>query len=117
MEVQKIFEEMKNIQEILLDFLDNEDEVDEKFNNFKQIIDNLKICEQQHKFRVLLRMIAKISKNHHRYPNLISKIEQILTFYKDDITKKFTNFDIFNIFKSNKRILLFLLNEKMIIFN
>ena len=53
---------------------------------------------------------------HHRFPNFFfSKIERILQFFKKDIRKYFSNSEIFNIFAGNKRILLFLIEQQIII--
>ena len=59
-------------------------------------------------------MLSKISNNHHRNLNFIEKIEKIIQHYKNQIHKYFSNFDIFVIFKSNKRIILFLIEQKII---
>ena len=63
---------------------------------------------------LFLHMISKIASDHHRLPNFINKIEKILKYLKDDITRYFSNSSIFNIFSESKRILLFLLEEKII---
>ena len=44
-------------------------------------------------------------------------MENILLNLKDQITKKFSNFENFNIFKGNKRILLFLIKNNFITIN
>ena len=57
----------------------------------------------------------KITKNHHHSPGFYAKIDQILTQIKNDIKTNFTNSEIFRIFKSHKRILLYLLENKILI--
>ena len=59
-----------------------------------------------------LHLILKISNNYHCKRAFFNKIERIFLYYKDQITTNLTNFEIFNIFKSNKRILLFLHDQK-----
>ena len=59
-------------------------------------------------------MINKISDNHQRVFNFIEKIERILKLLKADINKYFTNLEKFELFEGNKRILLFLIEEKII---
>ena len=83
--------------------------------NLTLIIDKYQICLKKHVFSIFLRLISKISNNHHRGHNFISKLERILINYKKIIIQNFTNMEIFKIFKGNKRILLFLLEEKIII--
>ena len=59
-------------------------------------------------------MINKISDNHQRIFNFIEKIERILKLLKTDLNKYFTNREKFELFKGNKRLLLFLIEEKIV---
>ena len=68
------------------------------------------INEDKHELRLFLRLINEISNNHQRSSNLINKIEKILDQIQKDIKKYFTNSQIFELFKENLRILLFLVN-------
>lgn len=115
MNTPKLIEEMQSIQSKLLDFLDNETDEEQNFQILKQELDNIKVCDDMHKFKLFLYLISKISNNHHRGNNFFNKIDRILRLFKDDIKKYFTNQTIFNIFKGNKRILLFLIDEKIMI--
>ena len=63
----------------------------------------------------MVQLIVSIVNNHHRFQNFISKVERVLRHFKQDLQKYFSNSEIFNIFKDNKRILLFLKKEKMMI--
>ena len=65
-------------------------------------------------FNYLLHLLLKLSKNHFRQPTFFSKIEQILTFFTEDIKQTFTNSELFDFFKLNKRILLFLFTNNII---
>ena len=109
--IQDYFQKMKSIQELLLEFLENEDSQEANFQNLIKKIDDLKIKESKYDLKILLHMISKIA-NYHKY---LSKIEQILKAIAKEIKQSFSNLDIFNIFKDDKLILLFLLNEKIII--
>ena len=62
-----------------------------------------------------MHLISKIENNYHRFPYFFSKIERILLFFKESVKKYFSNSEIFNIFKSNKRILLFLIEQRIIV--
>ena len=107
------FKNLKNIQEEFLNFLDNDEDVDVNFKNLIQLFKDTKILEFQHEFRLFLHMIAKVSNNYHHGLNFYSKIERILQHFKDDI-KKIGKTRIFNFFKGNKRILLLLIDTKII---
>ncbi|KAK8837254.1 hypothetical protein M9Y10_036684 [Tritrichomonas musculus] len=102
-------ERNKIIQEKLLDFLDDEISIEK----LKFLFDQTKIRQSQHELKLFLRMLVKTSNDHRRGPNFFRKIDEILQFFKEDI-KKYGNQEIFNLFKSNKRILLFLIEEKIL---
>ena len=59
---------------------------------------------------VFLYLIIAISNYYHRANKLFTKIELLIRSLKDKIQNYFTSFEIFHIFQSNKRFLLFLFN-------
>lgn len=87
---------MKRIHQNLIDFLDNERDDEEIFQNLKTILDDMKIYDNQNQ------------------PNFFNKIEKILLLFKNDIKKFYSNWDLFFIFKENKKMILFLINEQII---
>lgn len=109
--------EMKGIQYKLLEYIDKEHNTEENFQNINQLLIDQKILENRHDTSTFLYLISKIANNHHRVNDFFTKIEHIIKSIKDDILKHFTNTEIFDIFKQNKRLLLFLLQEKMIQFD
>lgn len=117
MSFEESIEKMKRIQSILLQYLEEEINVEENYENFLIIISEQKINNDKSKLKELLRLINKIGNNHQRVSNLIDKIEQILKYFKKAISKYFSNSEIFEIFKGNKRILLFHIQEKIMIFD
>lgn len=114
---QEYFEKMKFIQSTIEQFLDNEGNIEEN----KEILTQNIISEQIIKDRIILKsilyLISKITKNHHRKLGFLPKIKKILTDLKSAIKENFTNLVIFNIFKKQKIILLFLLEQEMITFD
>ena len=106
---------MKSIQNSLLEFLEDESDANDKYENFVNLISTQKINNEEHELKALLQLINRIGNNHHRFPNFISNVERVLTQFKQDLQKYFSNSEIFDIFKDNKRILPFLLEEKMMI--
>ena len=110
----EIVNQMKIIQSTLLEFLEDNSDTEDKYQNFIDLATNPQIIEDQYEFKLLLHLISKIESNHQRVHNFISKIEQILKHFKDYLKKYFSNSEIFAIFRSNKRILLFLIQEEII---
>ena len=114
--IQQYLEEMKNIQNNFLAFLEDESNIESNYQNLKKLFEETKIHNDIHKIKSFLHLLTKIANNHHRGPDFNRKIERILQIFQDDI-KKFPNSEIFNIFKSNKLILLYLIEKKIMIFD
>ena len=114
MSIVETKEKMKMIQSVLLEFLEDESNAEENYEKFFKIFTEYQITEDKYIFKAMLVLLSAIGNNHRRVPNFISKLEQILTKIKKDIQNHFSNSEIFLIFKSNKRILLFLFEEKII---
>ena len=82
------------------------------YNYFSKLNDQ----EKSNKLIEIIKIISQIL-NHHRTTNFFIKIEQILSHFKENIKKTFSNSEIFNLFRHNKRILLFLFKEKILTIN
>ncbi|KAK8865481.1 hypothetical protein M9Y10_011036 [Tritrichomonas musculus] len=111
MEVLKIQEHLgriKKMHDIILNFLEEEEENED---NFEKII---KFPENRHDMQLLLCILYRISNNHYRTHILYSRIEKIILSIKDKIKQTFSNYEIFENFKNNKKILLFLFKESII---
>ncbi|KAK8843653.1 hypothetical protein M9Y10_024716 [Tritrichomonas musculus] len=113
--MNEIVGKLQRMQESLIDYLDDETNSELKFQYLSETFEDIKIGDDKYVLTLLLHLLAKISNNHHRYHNFFSKIEQVLRFFKDNIKKYYSNSEFFHIFKDNKRILLFLIEEEMII--
>lgn len=112
-----ILDRMKKVQNYLLSFIDTEEDIEESYQLITDIIVNEKIYENIQEFKLMLTLITRISNNHHRYVNFFPKIEKIILDIKAEIVQNFSNSEIFDIFKSNKRILLFLIESQILIFD
>ena len=113
MEFQDYLAKMKEIQIQLLNYIEKDQNSEENYQNIIKLFDDKKIRDNKHELKSILNLLLKISNNHHRGPDFFNKLEQILRFFKNEITANFSNFELFCIFKENKRILLFLIEEKM----
>ena len=108
---------MKDIEEKLLIFLDKQDELNENLNSFINYLQDQNFLENKYELKSFFYLIASISNNCHRSKHFFTIIESILKKInlQSKIQNNFTNFEIFNIFQKNKRLLLFLFNSKVII--
>ncbi|KAK8866974.1 hypothetical protein M9Y10_009943 [Tritrichomonas musculus] len=112
--MEEYVENMKLLQRSILDFVERKDNLEEDFQNLTSLIQNQNILKDPHEIKALLYLILKISNNHNRSSDLFEKIEKILLFLKQEITQTFSNIDIFNIFKNNKKIIYFLIEQKIL---
>ena len=106
---QGYLSEKREIYDILIQFI--EDESDDDYI-FQQLIDTFhrqKIQENEEDLVLFFRLLVQISNNHHRFPNFFEKTKRILQYFQEIIEKNFLNSEIFDIFKSNKIIMLFLI--------
>lgn len=113
--IQCYLRNMKEIQELLVAYLDESSEADDFFIN---IITNHQISKYKNdkeKFISILILIVKISNNYHRTPDFFNRIDRILSYFKNDIKQTFSNVEIFQIFKSNKRLLFYIIKENIMI--
>ena len=117
MSISESIEGKKRIQESLLEFLEEESNIEENYENFVKVISTHQIQEDKYELKSLIQMINKISENHQRIFNFIEKIERILILLKRSLNKYFTNSEKFELFKGNKRLLLFLIEEKIVTIN
>ena len=107
--INEYFEKMTKVQHIILKSIENESQIEEKFQ--EKITKIKKIINIQNKSELtsVLHLISNISQYHFRSINFIKKFEILLRSFQNEILKYFNNNEIFNIFINNKRILLFLL--------
>ena len=115
MSFQEYLDTMKNIQKNIVCFLEEEANSEENFLILENKFNDTKKSDYKYFLLSLMHLISKIVNNFLRFPNFFAKIERILLFFKEDLKKYMSNSEIFNIFKSNKRILLFLIEQQLII--
>ena len=113
--IPKYLEEIRTIQNNLLLYIENEDDIEKKFEDFNQLIFDLKIRERPHELKLLLRLLSSIGQNNYHCSIFFDKMEKILFSFREEMQKYFKNTEIFNIFKNNKRILLYLIEKQIII--
>ncbi|KAK8838322.1 hypothetical protein M9Y10_035745 [Tritrichomonas musculus] len=113
MSIEKCLGNMKSVYEGLLNFIDDDRNEAINFENLNKIFQDIKIRDDKFDLKLFFHLIVSICNNHHSCPNFFDKIDRIVNYFKDDIKKYYSNPEIFDIFKSNKRLLLFLIEEKI----
>ena len=115
--IQQNLKEMNELNDKILIFLDEAEDEDKNFKSLNQSIENSKIIENHLKLIEFLHLIQNIANNHRRLRGFYEKIERILSKILPQISEFLTQEQIFNIFHNNNRLLLFLINEKVIELN
>lgn len=114
MEIEKSIDQMKNNYKIILEFFESKPGA-EISKVQKKVLNHVNKSNERDEIREIMQIISLISDNHHRGLDLISRTEQIISYINEKIKKNFTNQEIFEIFKKNKRILYYLFKIKTII--
>ena len=104
---------MKNMQNYLLSFIENQDNSEENYQILISYLNEQEIFNSHAETKSFIHLLCKILNNHYRSPCFFNKIEKILLFCKESFQKFFSNFEIFNIFKRSKKILLFLIKQNI----
>lgn len=112
--VEKWLVERKKLHDFILGYLENDESDEINFQSFISSIEPFYIQENKTELAIFLHLISYISKNHYQLHNFFKKIELILNYFHETISRHFSNFEVFNIFMKNKKILLFLFKEKII---
>ena len=115
MEIQEYINQKKSLYENLLSFINDEEDSDDYFRNLLENFQAQRLDQNREELKLLLYLLLKISKNHHRTPLFFEKIQRIISHFKNSIKQFFTNSEIFNIFIHSKPILLFLISSQIII--
>ena len=104
----------KRIYNLIIEFFDNEDDEKQPYFNLINKFKIFQIKMTKEDFKEILFMIIFISRHHHRSPNFFGKIQNILIYFSKFMKKNFTNMEIFTLFSTEKRILLFLIKKNLL---
>ena len=113
MNAEEYLEKMVDFQKNIIDYLDGESDFHEVFKAIHFFQNNY----TKNEIESVLQLIIKITNNHYRKPDFLTKIIQIIDQFKTFIQDNFSQSEIFQIFKSNKRILLYFVEELILQFD
>ena len=117
--MKRYIESVKELQNIFYEFIEcnNDDDNIENFQrliNYLENLGSLDNLENQSKIEEFLYLIQKVTNNHHQEPKFFDNVEKILFYFRKQIKQTFSNLNLFNFFKKNKQILLFLFEKEII---
>ncbi|KAK8860607.1 hypothetical protein M9Y10_012272 [Tritrichomonas musculus] len=108
---------MKAVHNFILVFLDNEDEEKQNLDDFYELLNFQQNQLDIQELKSILYLISKINKNHNRKPFFFDKIKKLILILKNEIKQSLSNNEIYTIFKKNKLILLYLIDEGILVFD
>lgn len=114
MNAQSYINKLKGIEEKLLKFLDYGDDEEENYENLRITLIDQDFITDPYQLKMFLYLLNKISKHHHRSKKFFDKIQKLIKLFQKEMTQFFSNWTIFKIFSKSKRIVLFLIEEKII---
>ena len=110
-QIQSYLTNMKNIQENILLYLEETDNIDIAFTDLVNRIQQTNYHLNKDEFASILSLLIKISKNYHRSTDFFSKLDRIFKYFETIIKGTFSNSELYRIVRKNKRVLLFLIKE------
>ena len=108
MEIQDYININKNLYTTFSKYIDNHLDDNDEYQNLTSFLTTHDYLTNVEILSEFLRLISNVSKNHTRENNFLNTIYKILYFLKDTLNNIFPKLEIFNIFKDNKIVLLFL---------
>lgn len=111
-DIQNYIEKKALVPKTILNYINGEN-LENDFSIHKYL-DELKSQGNGIDLKEFLNFLKNIIDHHYRSPEISSRIEEIFIYLKEDINQSLTNQELFNIFSGSKRILYFLIDNKMI---
>lgn len=113
-EIQKFISLWKHLYDLLFNYIQSQSENTEDYQKLINYMDDQKIGDTKEQLSVFLHLTSNILNNYQQKNNFFDKFQKILLLYKDQIKHAFSNSEIFNFFRNDKKILLFLFHSQII---
>ncbi|KAK8843071.1 hypothetical protein M9Y10_025262 [Tritrichomonas musculus] len=114
MDIKLYFDQKKELYRLIYDFFECEDDLNNVFDNLINYIRKEQISNTSEDFFILLKMISYKINSYKPNSKILSKFENLIILFKKEIKQTFSNLEIFNIFKNNKLVLLYLKKNDII---
>ena len=113
-EIQNRVQELKTFQKYLFEFLDKKEQTEESFQNLSKLVSSHNFNTNE--IKPFISSITNIHSNRHRSESFNEKIFQVLSLFLDKLKEKnhYSNRSLFNMFKNDKGILLFLIEQEVL---
>lgn len=109
------FNNQYDLGKLIITTIQSKDDLEKNVVNIFNYIFEKKIKENKKDLLLMIKLLLSLSNNYQKSENFFPIFENFFIFCKKEMQEFFNNVDIFNICKTNKRILLFLLENGYII--
>lgn len=116
MSISDQLDKMKDIQKLLLKYVESETDNEENYQNLFNLLEDLNISQSKEKIESMLILINNVSNYHFRFSNFNLKIANVVRYLLKG-KQTLSNDELFFIFKDNKKLLLNLFEENHIVMN
>ena len=111
---QEYLNAKNEMYDAIIEYIANEEASELDFHQIVNILKKQKICQSKDEMVLFLHIIIKICDNHYRGPNFFKKIEKIMQYLFQHIQRHLSNSELFQICKSNKWVVLFLIKNQIL---
>lgn len=112
MEIELLIQKKKELYSSLMEFIDATENND--INLLITFFDEQDILQDKDELISTFHLLSKIADNHHFSPDFIDKFRQIILYLIQAKSSNISDFEIYKIFRNNKRILLLFLEQGII---
>lgn len=113
--VHTFLHKMRMLQKSVLSYLDCQTDRENEFQNVLSLVDDFHIREEKHELKAFLHLLLNLSINYKRSIDFYESIEKLVLLFKVEIPQFFSNNEIFVNFRKNKRLILALIQNGILI--
>ena len=114
MEIEAFIKKGKEFYTPLLNFFESESIYEDEIQELTKIFDDQDIFNNPIEMYGLLELLFNIGNNHHQTTDFFKKLGLIFHYLIKDKQLPISSAEIFDLYKTNKRLLLFLFEQKVL---
>ena len=115
MNIEEYISQKKKVEDAIIRLLEQSERNENlDLTEMSNYINDQEIQEDGNELRQFIHLIVSISKSFHRFSNFYDVIIQIFEMVKDLFPKYLTNKETYDILKSDKRLILYFIENKIL---
>ena len=114
MDIEEYLIGNQEIQQVFLDFLEDESNSERYLTELYKEIEKRNIKRSRMKVLDFLNFISRVIDNHHHCENFFTKIATVVAYFSKEIKEFFKDSDVYNIFQSSPQFICQLIDKQII---